>query len=355
MRANKFIKKLRFFALVSFFIPLITINICVVLYDLIGSFEGFANLDWSNKKIELKPKDYEKDFLRNEYINSLSLTNCPIYVTKHYAVTDENQVMELQVVADDDKKFVTLLKKNKIKSVFLEQGNVKEESCVKNYKISYFLLKNIVGLEDIVIKAKKDNKSGFTKIKNPYFYGEVSISRTARYYPATYIFKPFIILSSILLFFYWKNNLNLFNSLESNNILANSSKTFFIFGSLSCLFLILHASFLGIDLESKLFLKIRRLIIILFIIFEICAQVFLIKNLYKLKAELKNYINFFILKVKICFVLIACISTFVIFLLLIFGNISGSMKHIVEWNYFSILLFYYLLSFFLLKNLKGNN
>ena len=351
MRANKFIKKLRFFALVSFFIPLITINICVVLYDLIGSFEGFANLDWSNKKIEFKPKDYEKEFVKNEYINSLSLINCPIYVVKHYAVTAENEVMAIP----DHEKFSTLLKNNKIKSVFLEQGNVKEETCVKNYKISYFLLKNIAGLEDLVIKAKRSNKSGFSKIKNPYFYGEVSISRTARYYPATYIFKPFIILSSILLFFYWKNNLNLFNSLESNNILANSSKTFFIFGSLSCLFLILHALFLGIDFESKLFLKIRRLIIVLFIIFEICAQVFLIKNLYKLKAELKNYINFFILKVKICFVLIACISTFVIFLLLIFGNMSGSMKHIVEWNYFSILLFYYLLSFFLWRNLKENN
>ena len=91
----------------------------------------------------------------------------------------------------------------KIKSVLLIQENVKEEGCVRNYKIPYFLLKNITGLEELIIETKKNTKSGFTKLKNPYIYGEVSISRTARYYPANFIFKPFIILSGIFLFFYW--------------------------------------------------------------------------------------------------------------------------------------------------------
>ena len=347
MFANKFIKKLRFFGLISFLVPLITINVCLALFSLIGTVEPFPDLNWSNKKIEFKKEVFHKKFGNLEYINTWKLITCPINVTTEYALTDEDELVE--ITGDG---YNELISNNKIKSFFLIQQNVKEVSCVKNYKIPYFLLKNIKGLEKLILYAKKNNKSGFTKIRNPYIYGEVSISRTARYYPANYIFKPFIILSSILLFFYWLNNLNLFRYLENNNSLKNPSKTFFIFGSLSCLFLMLHAVFLGIDFDSKVFLKLRRLIIILFIIFEICAQVYLIKNLYKFKDELKNYINILILKIKIYFVTIVVFSTVIIFALLAFGDINTSTKHVLEWNYFSILLIYYLLSFFLWKNSK---
>ena len=75
-------------------------------------------------------------------------------------------------------------------------------------------------------------------------------------------------------------NLNYFynKDYENNNILNGFSKKFFYFGVLSCIFLILHASLLGIDLDSQLFHKIRKLIIMLFIFFEISAQIFLTKN-----------------------------------------------------------------------------
>ena len=73
------------------------------------------------------------------------------------------------------------------------------------------------------------------------------------------------------------------------NILFKSSKTFFYFGICSCIFLILHAIFLGLDIESILFKKMRRVIIILFIFFELLSQVYLTRNLFKFKKEIKSH------------------------------------------------------------------
>ena len=144
---------------------------------------------------------------------------------------------------------------NKIKSVNIKQGKDINEKCIKNYKFSNLILKNSNKIEKILIDAKRNNSSGsgFTKIINPYLHGEVSISRTARYYPATLIFKPLIILSAILLFLYWKNNLGLYKELKNKNVFSKFSNKFFYFGVLSCIFLILHASFLGLDFDSKSF------------------------------------------------------------------------------------------------------
>ena len=113
---------------------------------------------------------------------------------------------------------------------------------------------------------------------------------------------------------------------------------------LSCIFLILHATFLGLDFESKIFSKIRRLIIVLFILFEVSAQIFLTRNLYKFKKELKEYIRPLILKTKIIFVSAMLVITSVAFIILGYYDPGTEFKHILEWNYFAFLLFYYLLS-----------
>jgi hypothetical protein len=158
-----------------------------------------------------------------------------------------------------------------------------------------------------------------------------------------------IILSSFLLFLYWKNNLNLFSELKNKNILVKFSKKFFYFGIFSCMFLALHATFLGLDFDSKLFAKIRRLIIILFILFEILAQISLTKNLFKFREELKKYIHPLILRIKIIFVVIVFFTTCTAFTILAFGDPSNMFKHSLEWNYFALLLLYYLLSRLLWK------
>ena len=98
------------------------------------------------------------------------------------------------------------------------------------------------------------------------------------------------------------------------------------------------------DIESKLFSQIRRLIIILFIVFEVIAQILLTKNLFTFKNELKEYISPLILKIKVIFVVIVFITTCIAFSILAFGDPSTGFKHTLEWNYFSFLLLYYLLS-----------
>ena len=150
----------------------------------------------------------------------------------------------------------------------------------------------------------------------------------------------------------YEKNIALFKELENRNILVKPSKKFFYLGVFSCIFLVLHALFLGLDFDSELFRKIRRLIIILFIVFEISAQIFLTRILFKFREELKNYINPLFLKIKITFVTIIFAITFTVFAFLIWGDLDTSLKHVIEWNYFSSLLFYYLLSSLLWKREK---
>ena len=103
----------------------------------------------------------------------------------------------------------------------------------------------------------------------PYIDGGVSISRVARTYPAYLIFKPGMIVTSVLLIVYWiKTNkiINLYLNKENKN---NIFKTF---GILSAVFLIMHTIFLGIKFDYDLYKFFRRFILLAFIIFEVVAQ-----------------------------------------------------------------------------------
>ena len=70
----------------------------------------------------------------------------------------------------------------------------------------------------------------------PYFDGGVSISRTARTYPAYLIFKPSMIISSFLLIIYWFKTNNIINHYQNEKGKINS---FRVFGILSAIFLII--------------------------------------------------------------------------------------------------------------------
>ena len=339
MKSGEFIKKIRIYSFISFLLPLITIVTCLYVYKLLGSISLYPNINWHKNIIETP---IEEDKLFSKDISKWTFTNCPKYnLEKYYFLNFDGQ----KIPADEEgKKFY---KENKVASVVRELSGDTNNSCIKNYKFSYLIIKNFSILEKFLIYASINNKAGFSKIINPYVHGEVSISRTARYWPATAIFKPFIILSAIFLFFYWRNTLNLLNDLKNQNIFSKFSINFFYFGILSCIFLILHASFLGLDIDSKLFRNIRKIIIILFIVFEVLAQFSLSINIYRLKDKITDYVNPIVIKMKIVFVSAASIVTIGVFILLAWGDLSTSTKHILEWNYFSILLIYYLLSFML--------
>ena len=345
MISIKFVKRIKNYAIVSFLVPLIAINSCLLIYKTLGNITLYPNLNW-NEKEEIEYTFDEYNLISNN-VETFTFTNCPKYIITEYYITKDNQTVLTS--SENSNLIKNLIKSNKIKSATLKKGKNLNNRCVNNHQNSYSLIKKFSWLETILIHSKQNNAAGFAKIKNPYFYGEVSISRVARYFPAILIFKSLIILSSFLLFLYWKNNFNLFNELKNKNTLAKFSKKFFYLGVFSCIFLMLHATFLGLDFDSKLLATTRRLIIILFILFEVSAQIFLTKNLFKFREELKKYINPLILKIKIFFVTTIFFISCAAFAVLVFGDPSTAFKHILEWNYFSSLLFYYLLSRLLWK------
>ena len=352
MISAELVKKIKIYAVASLFVPLIAVNSCLIIYKFLGYLQEniwvYPNVNWNIEKIEHTLTEYDLITTNRE---TFTFTNCPKYNFSINYITADNQTLEW--IQENEVLISNLLKNNKIKTVFHKRQKNVDDKCVKNHPFLYSVLKKFSPLETILLRAIQNNPAGFSLIKNPYFYGEVSISRTARYFPAILVFKTLIILSSFLLFLYWKNNLNLFSELKNKNILVKFSKKFFYLGIFSCIFLALHASFLGLDFDSKLFATMRRLIIILFILFEILAQIFLTTNLFKIKEELKKFINPLILKIKIIFVTIVFFTTCIAFIILTFGDPSTAFKHILEWNYFAFLLLYYLLSRFLWK--KGTN
>ena len=82
---------------------------------------------------------------------------------------------------------------------------------------------------------------------------------------------------------------------------------------------------------------------------ELLAQSFLIRKLFLIKDSLKTFINYKVIYLKLYFVLIICSCTFIILVTLIFYDLESKIDYILEWNYFVILLIFYLLSFLMWK------
>ena len=202
--------------------------------------------------------------------------------------------------------------------------------------INYHLFENTIFQVDFI------GRSNFTI---PYLDGSLSISRASRTYPQFLIFKPSMILTSIMLIFYWYKNNFLINNFKNIKFKVNN---FMVFGILSAIFLTTHSLFLGIETDIEIFKFLRRVVLIGFVIFEIIAQSILVYNFYKLKTRLKKYFNSFVLKLKIILVsLLIFVALISSPLLIDSGNVH--FKHALEWNYFIGVLFFYLLTNLLWK------
>ena len=199
--------------------------------------------------------------------------------------------------------------------------------------------------ENTFFAVDQIGRSGFTI---PYLDGSLSISRASRTFPQYLIFKPSMVITAVLLCFYWYKNNILINHFKKTKLKKNS---FMVFGVLSAIFLIIHSILLGLETDIKIFKFLRRVVLLSFIIFEIIAQSLLVLNFCKLKTKIKNYYNLNILKLKILLVsILIFVSIISIPLLIISGNVH--FKHGLEWNYFiAIILFYFLTSFFWKKNI----
>ena len=207
-----------------------------------------------------------------------------------------------------------------------------------------FITINYSLFENTIFQVDQIGRSAFTI---PYLDGSLSISRASRTYPAFLIFKPGMILTSILLFFYWKKNNELIN--KFNNISGKIYK-FKTFGVLSAIFLSIHALLLGVDIDIKIFKLLRRVILLSFIIFEIIAQGLLVYNFYKLKEKINSFYRPLLLRIKILLVFtLASVAIASLPILVTKGNVH--FKHALEWNYFIGVIFFYLLTRFFWKKI----
>ncbi len=204
-----------------------------------------------------------------------------------------------------------------------------------------FISQNPEFLEKTIFEVDQLGRSAFSI---PYLDGSLSISRASRTFPQYLVFKPSMILTAVLLYFYWKSNNDLVNNLYSTNI----NYRFKIFGILSAIFLAIHSIFLGIKFDIQIYKLFRRVVLLLFIIFEIIAQGYLVYHFYKLKIKLIDLINRRVLFMKLILVtLLGSVAILSLPILVTKGNTH--FKHALEWNYFVGVILFYLFSRFFWK------
>ena len=179
----------------------------------------------------------------------------------------------------------------------------------------------------------------------PYIDGGTSISRTARVFPTYWIFKPAMFLTSYLLIKYWIWNKNIINYFHNE---AKHINKIIFFGLGSAVLLTIHSIFLGVKFDYDLYKLFRRVVMLLFIIFEIVAQAYLVFTLYKMKDKIQNYINLkFLIAKRILVTLLIIVAIISIPIISFEGN--KAFKHALEWDYFLGVIFFYCLTFFMWK------
>ena len=87
------------------------------------------------------------------------------------------------------------------------------------------------------------------------------------------------------------------------------------------------------------------MILLLFIIFELIAQGYLVYHFYKLKKKLEEMINKRVLLIKLLLVSVLVVVAFLSLPTLITKG-NTHFKHMLEWNYFVGVIMFYLLSRF---------
>jgi len=181
----------------------------------------------------------------------------------------------------------------------------------------------------------------------PYLDGGLSISRTARPYPSWLIFKPSMFLTSFLLIKYWYLNRDIIMNFNRN---YKHQKKIIFFGIGSAIALTIHSIFLGIEFDNNLYKLFRRVIMLVFITFEVTAQAYLVAALYSFKDQLIKFINVKVLKLKLILVsLLIVVAVIAIPVISWPGNTFKFIKHALEWDYFLGVITFYLLTYFMWK------
>jgi hypothetical protein len=356
----KRVKYIKFISISLFLFSFFSLVVSLWLQNTLADFKFLRalNLEQLNSKIvkaEINCSENLED-CRNKYFNifkkNQKLGDCFAYKEKITYYLENGKIFKNHRDLFIDDQFTKLKPElsNKIISISFEKLDSQRLSCIKNSEV-YKIYKIFPYYHELLFKLKNDpsTKLGASEKINPFIYGESSISNIVKRYPINYVFKSLLYISVIFMFLYWMNYNTLFKE-----ILNTKNNKFVYFGIISAVFLFLHVTLLGMEIDNKIFKTLRKLIIVLFILSEVIAQFLLTLTLMKNKRELINYCKPVIINIKVIFIsLVSLISLIVIFILLVY-DLSSKVDYILEWNYFAGLLFYYFLSFLIWKKLIHN-
>ena len=345
------IRHLRIIAFFLFLLPTVSLIGSLVAHNFLISFTFNHQIDYkfkSNLPGIVTPKfecNQKNNYCKGIYNKSNKLDKCNLYNIHQYLYTETGEILTVIGYELDYEQNVGAEEISKKKNIkIISQWKISEdlnEKCIINSKLIYFYKFAPSFFEKIYqLKNSKKTVLGTSDTVNPIIYGETSISNIVKRYPIKFIFKPLMYISVILMIFYWYYNNLIINKIINQNIRSK----FFIFGILSGIFLLLHVIFLGWVFETEALTKIRRSLVVFFIFFEVLAQAYLIKDIFVKKDEIFKYLNNFVVYCKLAFVFLICVSTLLIITILSVADLDSKIDYILEWNYFLILLIFYLLS-----------
>ena len=331
-------KRLKYISFFICFFSCFTIIASFLVYKFHSHYKLYPNLNWdslSEKIVRIDNPNQKFSFL-----------DCPKFEISRTYYKYKNKKIYKSKHPFNSKRFIIETKNRNFEYILFELNkNRKNFFCVKNNFIVNSFLINFPNIEKLLIKNVINNNVGFSLIKNPFLYGEITISKSARLYSTSkYLFKPLLIFVSILVLVYWFHIFIIKSKLEKK-IQIFLSKKDCVFGFLSAIFLFLHVLF--IDKSHLEYLK--KLYVFNFIFFTILSQHYFVKTIALNKRILTCYLNIFILSLKKIFVktnlLVFMLS--IIFLLLKKKNLIN----VIEWNFMIYLSLFYLLTMFLWKKI----
>lgn len=332
------LKKLSFFL---FIVPVIGIVGSLIFQNIITSTNFYSDkviLSNINPTYQEECNELNDYCIENNKQQPFKLSECNTFYIEEVIRGELNQSLK-------GKREKKINKENFIidysRTNFMNKFCIKNSSIYKYHKIFPLIINSLSAL-----KVSPNYKPGVNGVINPFIYGETSISNIVKRFPINYYFKPVMFLTSFIMLFYWIRCNKILNILSS----SNNNYWFMYFGIASSFSLFFHIFFLGTDITNETFSTIRKIILLLFIIFELFAQIFLTRKFYLMQNNLNNFISKLILKLKIIYAFIIIIITCgVISLIVFYGGFSSKFDYILEWNYFIFLLLFYLLSFFMWK------
>ena len=94
MSSDLFIKKIKKYSVISFALPLITINLCLVIFNLLGTVYLFPNYNLINGAAEVS---YNQNELLVNDVKSYSFKNCSKYTHVVHVITIDNKELTMDM------------------------------------------------------------------------------------------------------------------------------------------------------------------------------------------------------------------------------------------------------------------